>query len=224
MVISGLSCYFGPRLPFPRSSFLVSVSRYPFSVSRFSFPVSRFPFPVSRSPFPVPRSSFPVPRSSFSVPHSPFLILRSSFSVPRSPFLVLRSSFSVLRSSFSVPHSPLPALSLPFLVPRSSIFVARTLFFVEVTSHYWRYNSGQFKQRFPKYHSAVRVLIGKRIFEFSDLPSIEKSFRLVHTRRSLLASCRESSQKLGYSRRKKKIKVTNPSADLRQIIPRLFGY
>ena len=127
MVISGLSCNFGPRLPFPRSSFLVSVSRSPFSVSRF--------------PFPVPRSSF---------------------SVPRSPFLVLRSSFSVLRSSFSVPQSPLPALSLPFLVPRSSIFVARTLFFVEVTSHYWRYNSGQFKQRFPKYHSAVRVLIGKK--------------------------------------------------------------
>ena len=109
--------------------------------------LSRFSFPVSRSSFPVPRSSFPVPLSSFSV--------------PRSPFLVLRSSFSVLRSS-SVPRSPLPALSLPFRVPRSSIFVARSLFFVGVTSHYWRYNSGQFKQRIPKHHSAVSVLIRKK--------------------------------------------------------------
>ena len=148
MIISGLSCNFGPRLPFPHSSFLISVSRSPFSVTRSPFLVSRFPFPVSRFPFLVPRSPFPVP-------HSPFLILRSSFSIPSSPFLVLSSSFSV-------PHSPSPALSLPFLVPRSSIFVARTLFFVGVTSHFWRYNSGQFKQRFPKYHSAVRALIGKK--------------------------------------------------------------
>ena len=95
MVISGLSCNFGPRLPFPRSSFLVSVSRSP--------------FPVSRFPFPVPRYSFPVPRSSFSVPHSPFLILRSSLSVPRSPlpalslpFLVPRSSIFVARTLFFV--------------------------------------------------------------------------------------------------------------------------
>ena len=139
----------------PDSRFPVLRSSFPFLAPRSPFPVPRFSFSVSRSPFPVPRSPFPVP-------HSPFLILRSSFSVPRSPFLVLRSSFSVLRSSFSVPHSPLPALSLPFLVPRYSIFVARTLFFVEVTSHHWRYNSGQFKQRFPKYHSAVRVLIGKK--------------------------------------------------------------
>ena len=210
MVISRLSCYFGPRLPFPRSSFLISVSRSPFSVSRSPFLVSRFPFPVPRSPFPVP--------------HSPFLILRSSFSVPRSPFLVLRSSFSVLRSSFSVPHSPLPALSLPFLVPRSSIFVARTLYFVEVTSHYWRYNSGQFKQRFPKYHSAVRVLIGKKNIWILRSTLDRKKLQTGSYPAEFTGQLKESSQKLEYSRRKKTIKVTNPSADLRQIIPRLFGY
>lgn len=110
MVISGLSCNFGPRLPFPRSSFLVSVSRSP-------FPVSRFPFPVPRYSFPVPRSSFSVPHSPL-VPHSPFLTLRSSFSIPSSPFLVLNSSFFVLSSSLSVACSK-------FTVPCSSFLDLR---------------------------------------------------------------------------------------------------
>ena len=66
--------------------------------------------------------------------------------------------------------------------------------------------------------------MGKRIFEFSDLPSIEKKLQTGSYPAEFTGQLKESSQKLGYSRRKKTIKVTNPSADLRQIIPRLFGY
>ena len=145
MVISGLSCNFGPRLPFPRSPFLISVSRSPFSVLRFPFPVSRFPFPV-------PRSSFLVARSSFSVPHSPFLILRSSFSIPSSPFLVLSSSFFVLSSSLSVACSKFTIPCSLFLDLRCPHSVLCWSNIPPLTIQQWSVQTT----------IAVRVLIGKK--------------------------------------------------------------
>ena len=161
---------------------------------------------------------------------SPFLVLGSPFLVSRFSFLVFRSpsSFLVLSSQFFVLSSPFSVALFKFAVPCSSFLDLRRPLSILCWSYIllllllW-YNSGQFKQQFPKHHSAVSVLIEKkRIFQFLDLPSIEKSFRLVYTRRSLLASYCESCQILGRSRREKKIKVTNPSVDLRQIIPRPF--
>ena len=124
MVISGLSRNFGPRLPSPRSPFLVLGS--PFLVSRFSFLVFRSP-----SSFLVPRSSFSVLSSQFFVLSSPFSVALFKFAVPCSSFLDLRRPLSILCWSY---------ILLLLL---------------------W-YNSGQFKQRFPKHHSAVSVLIEKK--------------------------------------------------------------
>ena len=101
MVISGLSRNFGPRLPSPRSPFLVLGS--PFLVSRFSFLVFRSP------------SSFLVPRSSFLVPRSQFSVLSSSFSVPRSPLPSL--------------SSPFPAPRFSIFVARSLFFVGVTFYY-----------------------------------------------------------------------------------------------
>ena len=155
-------------------------------------PCPHSPFLVLRSSFPVLRSSFPVLRSSFPVSRFPF-----PFPVPRSPFLVLGSPLSVAPIKFTIPCSSFLDLRCPLSV----------LCWSYILLLLW-YSSGQFK-RFPKHHSAVSVLIEKRIFEFLDLPSIEKSFRLVYTRRSLLASyC--GSCILGRNRRKKKTKLQTP--------------
>ena len=166
-------------LPFPRSPVPPCSPVLPFPPSPVP-PFSRSPvLPFSRSPVlpfsrssvpPFSRSPFLVLLHSFSVPCSPFLVLRSLFSVPRSPFLLLRSPYSVpptpfpiLRSSFSVSRSPFPALSLPFPVP--PLLELRCPFFVPCRSNIllllW-YNSGHFKQRFPKHLSAMSTLIGKK--------------------------------------------------------------
>ena len=187
-----------PVPPFSHSSFLVPHS--PFLVLRFLFsfpfspsPVLRSLLSVPRSPLLVLRSSLFIPRSSFSVPLTPFLVLRSSYSVPRTPFLVLCSSISVPRSKFTVPCSSFLELCCPFSVSCWS----------NILLLLW-YNSGHFKQRFPKHLSAMSALIGKKnlwILRFAL--DRKKSFRLVYTQRSLLVSCCESCQLLGCIRRKK---------------------
>ena len=181
----GYSIFYSQHLLCLRSSKMFRSPVPPFSCSPlFSRspvpPFSRSPvLPFSRSPVlpfsrssvpPFSRSPFLVLLHSFSVPCSPFLVLRSLFSVPRSPFLLLRSPYSVpptpfpiLRSSFSVSRSPFPALSLPFPVP--PLLELRCPFFVPCRSNIllllW-YNSGHFKQRFPKHLSAMSTVIGKK--------------------------------------------------------------
>ena len=155
--------------------------------------------------------------------HQEFYHYSANYPVSRFPFPVSRFPFPVSRSPFPVPRSPFPFPRSPFLVLRSSIFVARSLFFVGVTSHYWRYNSGQFKQRIPKHHSAVSVLIGKKNIWILRSTLDRKKFQtgsypaeFTGQLQGILSDIRVQQKK------KKKIKVTNPSADLRQIIPRLF--